>query len=310
MAKVTVSFEWLSGCSGCELSIVDLHERLVAVLEQIDIVRLPILVDVKDYPKAALGIITGALRTDHDIACAKKMRDSCDAILAFGTCAVYGGPQGSGYAHAQSELAEAAFVKNPTTSTHFVPSQGVPTLLEEGVLPLDAAIPVDLYLPGCPPHGYYVFESLKAVLDKRPPEFGEHNVCYHCNRAMKHSAVQALRRVHEGPIEQETCFLSQGILCMGSATLDRCRGACPTRGMPCSGCTGPSETIVREPNRDIRTEVATRMAMMTKIPRPNITREIEKQAKTYYAYAMASPVFRQKPTFLLRRWISEPGAAR
>jgi F420-non-reducing hydrogenase small subunit len=310
MAKVTVSFEWLSGCSGCELSIVDLHERLLTVLEQIDIVRLPILMDVKDYPKAALGIITGALRTDHDIECAKKMRASCDAILAFGTCAVYGGPQGSGYAHAQSELADAAFVKNPTTSTHFVPDQGVPTLLEQGVLPLDAAIPVDRYLPGCPPHAYYVFEALKAVLAAKPPEFGEHNVCFHCDRAMKHTEVKGLRRIHEGAVEQGTCFLSQGILCMGSATLDRCRGACPTRGMPCSGCTGPSESIVLEPNRDVRTEVATRMAMMTKIPKAAVTTEIEKRAKTYFAYAMASPVFRRKPTFLLRRWISQQGAAR
>lgn len=310
MAKVTVSFEWLSGCSGCELSIVDLHERLLSVLEQIDIVRLPILMDVKDYPRAALGIITGALRTHHDVECAKKMRASCDAILAFGTCGVYGGPQGSGYAHAQSELSDTAFVKNPTTSTHFVPSEGVPKLLEEGVLPLDAAIPVDLYLPGCPPHAYYVFEALKAVLGKKAPEFGEHNVCFHCDRHMKHTEVKDVRRIHQGAVEKDTCFLSQGILCMGSATLDRCRGACPTRGMPCSGCTGPSEAVVLEPNRDIRTEIASRMAMMTKIPKERITTEIEKQAKTYYAYAMASPVFRRKPTFLLRRWISQQGAAR
>ena len=56
MAKVTVSFEWLSGCSGCELSIVDLHDRLLKVLEEIQIVRLPILMDVKDYPKAPVMI--------------------------------------------------------------------------------------------------------------------------------------------------------------------------------------------------------------------------------------------------------------
>jgi F420-non-reducing hydrogenase small subunit len=150
---------------------------------------------------------------------------------------VYGGPQGSGYAHAQSELAETAFVKNPTTSTHFVPDKGVPKLLDEGVLPLDAAIKVDLYLPGCPPHAYYVFEALRSVLDGKPPQFGEHNVCFHCDRHMKHTEVSALRRVHEGVIEKETCFLSQGILCMGSATLDRCAapappGACPVRGVP------------------------------------------------------------------------------
>jgi F420-non-reducing hydrogenase small subunit len=308
MAKVTVSFEWLSGCSGCELSIVDLHERLLKVLEAIDIVRLPILMDVKEYPKAALGIITGALRTHHDVECAKKMRKSCDTVLAFGTCAVYGGPQGSGYAHPQSELAESAFVKNPTTSTHFVPDQGVPRLLEEGVLPLDAVISVDRYLPGCPPHAYYVFEALTSILAGKPPEFGQQNVCFHCDRRMKHTEVTTLRRVHEGPIEKDTCFLSQGILCMGSATLDRCRGACPTRGMPCSGCTGPSESIVLEPSRDIRSEVATRMSMMTKIPKATIIAEIEKHSKTYYAYAMASSVFRQKPTFLLRRWTRSQGA--
>ncbi len=60
-----------------------------------------------------------------------------------------------------------------------------------------------------------------------------------------------------------------------------------------------------EPQRDIRTEIADRMSRMTRIKRADIIREIEKRSKTYYAYAMASPVFRKKPTFLLRRWIEQ-----
>ena len=308
MAKVPVSFEWLSGCSGCELSIVDLHERLLRVLEAIELVRLPILMDTKDYPRATLGVITGALRTEHDVECAEHMRKSCDLILAFGTCAVYGGPQGSGYAHTLRELEQAAFLDNKTTSTHFVPDRGVPKLLGRGVAPLDEAISVDLYLPGCPPHAYYVFEALRSVLEGNQPEFGEHNVCYRCERKMRPSEVGALRRVHDGPLDPERCFLAQGVLCMGSATLDRCLAPCPTHGLPCTGCAGPSEHVILEPNRDVRTEVATRMASLSKIPREAILREIELRAKTWYAYAMASPVFRQKPTFLLRRWISQGGA--
>lgn len=308
MSKVPVSFEWLSGCSGCELSIVDMHEKLLKILDAIEIVRLPILADVKDYPKAKLGIITGALRTEHDVECAHKMRKTCDAILAFGVCAVYGGPQGSGYAHTLRELEESAYLTNPTTTTKFVPGEGVPKLLPEGVRPLDSEIEVDLYLPGCPPHPYFVFEALTAVIEGREPEYGAHNVCFRCNRKMEHSAQAKLRRLHEGPIDAAKCFLSQGILCMGSATMDRCLAPCPTRGAPCTGCSGPSEAVILEPYRDIRTEIADRISMMTKIPRAEILREIELRSKTWYAYAMASPVFRQKPTFLLRKWISE-GAA-
>jgi len=310
MSKVPVSFEWLSGCSGCELSVVDMHEKLLRILDSVEIVRMPILADVKGYPEAKLGIITGALRTDHDVHCAKEMRKSCESILAFGICAVYGGPQGSGYAHTLAELEDCSYRKNPTTTTDFVPDQGVPKLLQEGVKPIDSEIDVDLYLPGCPPHPYYVFEALSAVAEGREPEFGNHNVCYRCNRRMDHRDITTLRRIHEGPVDPDVCFLSQGILCMGSATLDRCLAPCPARRQPCTGCAGPSENVILEPNRDIRTEIADRMSQMTKIPRKDIVREIELRSKTYYAYAMASPVFRQKPTFLLRKWIQAEGGAR
>ena len=306
MAKVPVSFEWLSGCSGCELGIVDLHEQLLKVLEVIDIVRLPILMDVKDYPKAAVGIITGALRTEHDVECAEKMRAQCDIILAFGTCAVYGGPQGSSYAHSLQELGDTAYIDNPSTRSNFIPSKGVTKLLDQ-LRPLDSAIECDAYLPGCPPHAYYIFESLAALVEGRDPEFGKQNVCNKCDRKMHHSEVGSLHRIHEVDIDAERCFLSQGVLCMGSATLDRCLGPCPRHGVPCTGCAGPSEAVILEPQKDVRTEIATRMSMMTRIAKADIVEAIEKQAKTHYAYAMASPVFRQKPTFLLRRWIGRQG---
>lgn len=305
--KVSVSFEWLSGCSGCELATVDLHERLLQVLDEIELVRIPILMDVKDYPRAKLGIITGALRTEHDIHCAKEMRKSCDAILAFGICSVYGGPQGSGYAHSVAEIEDTVFRNNPTTRTTFVPDQGIPKLLDE-LKPLDAEIEVDYYLPGCPPNPYYVAESLKAVATGSTPEFGPHNVCYRCHRKMLKSDTASLKRIHEVDLRDDVCLLTQGVLCMGSTTLDRCLAPCPQRGTPCTGCAGPSEHVILEPQRDIRTEIADRMSRMTRVPREEIIREIERRSKTYYAYAMASPVFRQKPTFLLRRWIREEGA--
>jgi coenzyme F420-reducing hydrogenase gamma subunit len=200
--------------------------------------------------------------------------------------------------HSLGELEDAVFRHNTTTHTTLVPDRGVPRLLPE-LLPLDAEIRVDFYLPGCPPNPYYVAESLTAIASGRPPEFGAHNVCFRCDRRMQKSEVSALRRRPEVDLADDVCLLSQGVLCMGSATLDRCPRALPAAGVACTGCAGPSEHVILEPNRDVRTEIADRMARMTRIPRADVVREIERRAKTYYAYAMASPVFRQKPTFFL-----------
>lgn len=305
MAKLPVSFEWLSSCSGCELSVVDLHEKLLAVLDDIEIVRLPILMDEKGYPKAKLGIISGALRTEHDVECAHHMRESCELILAFGVCSVYGGPQGSCYAHTQKDLEETLFTLGPTTRTHFVPDQGIPKLLEGGVRQLDSEIVVDHYLPGCPPSPYFIAAALKRIIAGADDEFGPQNVCFRCNRKMKQTDCATIQREHQITLDPELCFLSQGVVCLGGASLDRCLAPCPKRGVPCTGCGGPSELVALEPHRDIRTEIADRMSMLTKIPRAEILAEVEHQAKTHYAYAMASPVFRQKPTFLIRRWTSK-----
>ena len=300
--KVRLSIEWLSGCSGCELGIVDLHEKLLAVLSEVELVRCPILMDTKEYVPADVGLITGSLRTDHDVESAHKMRKACKTIIAFGTCPVYGGPHGASFAHENEELLSRAYQKNPSTTTTTLP-QNVPTLLEAGTRPLDAEIAVDLYMPGCPPHAAFIFEGLTSLLRAAQPKIGRRNVCFGCDRAMVKTEVTKMRRAFEGELDPKTCFLSQGCLCLGSVTLDRCLSPCPKVGVPCFSCAGPSESIILEPQKDVRTEVATRMAHLTKIPYDDIVKAIEQQAKTFYAYAMSSPVFRQKPTFLLKKWI-------
>ena len=63
--------------------------------------------------------------------------------------------------------------------------------------------------------------------------------------------------------------------------------------------------ILTEPNRDIRTELAERMARLTLIEEKEVIRSIEQSAKTHYAYAMATKMVGGKPTFLIRRWMAE-----
>ncbi len=294
-AEKTVSFEWLSGCSGCEVAFADLHEDLPSVIKVIKLVRFPILMDTKGYVPADYGLITGSIRTSHDIEAAHKMREACKTIVALGTCPVYGGPHGIGYAHDRDELLQGSFVNNPTTCTQHIPDQ-VPELLAHN-RPLDSEIKVDVYLPGCPPHPRIIIEGLRALIEEGfQPKFSQHNICFSCPRRMIETQVSSIQRNYEGTVDPDLCFLSQGYLCFGSVALDRCLAPCPKAGIPCFSCGGPSIQVILEPQKDIRALLAEQMSNLTKIPKSAIVEEITTHTKTYYMFLDSSPMLRKKPT--------------
>lgn len=303
MGKVKLNTEWLTGCGGCHVGIVDLHEKILDVLGAVEINHCPVLTDIKNIPQADVGIVTGAVRNEHDREAAKAMREACKTIIAFGTCAVYGGLTGAALAHSREELLDRVFVNNKTTKGK-PPTQKVPPL-EHVVQPIDEVIDVDLYLPGCPPHAGFIFDALISLVEGRAPKAKDENVCGRCTREMRQTDVAQLKRFHEGIPEEGLCFLSQGYICLGSVTLDRCMAPCVQSGVPCTGCAGPTMQVLTEPNHDIRTEVADRMASLTKIKRDDVMTAMERSAKTHYAYAMASKMVGQKPTFLIKKWIAE-----
>ncbi len=302
-AKLKLNTEWLSVCGGCHVGIVDLHEKMLDVLGAVELQHCPVLTDVKDYPPADVGILTGAIRNEHDRRAAEGMRKSCSKIIAFGTCAVYGGLPGANLAHSREDVLDAVYAKSPTTQGD-APTREV-SPLEKLVTPLDEVIDVDLYLPGCPPHAAFIFDALLSLVENRPPKAGDESVCARCQRAMAKTQVAAIKANHEGLPDPKQCLLSQGYLCLGSVTLDRCLAPCPNLGVPCTGCAGPTLQILKEPNRDLRTEVAERMARLTNIGEAAVVQAMERNAKTFYAYAMASKMVGQKPTFLIRKWIRD-----
>ena len=307
--KVRLNTEWLCDCGGCHVAIVDLHEKILQVIEDIQIQKCPVLTDVKDYPEADIGILTGSVRTEHDRHAALEMRKKCKTIIAFGTCAVYGGLHGAGLAHTREEIMDYVYKSTPTTKTDFIPDSDV-TGLEHVVTPIDEVIDVDLYLPGCPPHAHYIFESLSSLVEGREPKAGQETVCAGCKRVMKKTEVSTISNSQEGIADDDICFLSQGYICLGSVTLDRCLAPCPNHGIMCTGCAGPTMQILSEPNHDIRTEVSERMSRLTNIDYDTIINHIEKSAKTHYAYAMATKMIGNKPTFLIQKWIADVEAGK
>ena len=302
--KTTLSTEWLSVCGGCHVAIVDLHEKILDVLKAVDIVRSPLLMDERDYPEADVGLISGAIRTEHDVEVAQKMRESCKTVVAFGTCAVFGGISGAAMVHSPEEILDRVYKQSRSTdnAAGTLPNKRIPAM-SATVRPLDDVINVDLYLAGCPPHAAFIFDALLALTKGRPPKARQETVCARCDRSMEKRDTTELKTSLDGIPEPGVCFLSQGYICMGSVTLDRCLAPCPTNGVPCTGCAGPTRQILTEPNRDIRTELAARMSKLTKIEPAAVRDKIEKTAKNRYAYAMASGMIRNKPTFLIEKWI-------
>ena len=173
------------------------------------------------------------------------------------------------------------------------------------VTPLDEAIDVDLYMPGCPPHAAFILDGLLALVTGRKPKANAETVCGRCKRAMKKTDVDGLRSGIECIPDPDVCMLSQGFVCLGSVTLDRCMAPCPNQGVPCTGCAGPTMQVLTEPNRDIRTEVADRMSRLTQIEADVVVEEIQQQAKSHYAYAMATKMIGGKPTFQINKWIAD-----
>jgi len=299
--KARVSTEWLSGCSGCHVSIVDLHEKLLGLVDEVDFVRVPVLMDEKGYPDADVGIVEGAIRSEHDRECVTKMRKSVKKLIAFGSCAVYGGPSGLGWLHTKEEVLNQAYSVGPTNAPGQRPDADAP-VLEESVVPIDDVVDVDFYLPGCPPHPYFIAAGLRTILGVSAPPLTAKSVCADCTRKMRKKTGVTLKKGAVTADDPELCFLSQGVVCMGSVSLNRCQAPCPAVGIACTGCCGPSMMIVTEPHLDMRTMLAKRMSRLLGIDETEIRNYIEADAKTFYSYVVGSPILFKKPTVELREW--------
>ncbi len=260
---VRVSSEWLNSCSGCEISIVDMGERLLDVLQVADIVHLPALVDSKYFgqlgdqkhlslPEADVGLISGGIRNEEHLEVAHEMRRKCKIIIALGTCATHGGIPALANSYTPGQIMERAFTTETTDKTDAYPSDGVPRMLET-CCAVDEKIKVDIYLPGCPPHPDQVFNALVALVQGKPLSVSNKSVCDTCPTVRKGKGelkqvrrfLQAPQyRAADEPLDQMRCLLEQGLLCMGPVTHAGCGGGavtprCISARVPCRGCSGP-----------------------------------------------------------------------
>jgi NAD-reducing hydrogenase small subunit len=165
-----VATVWLGGCSGCHMSFLDLDERLLDLAGLVDLVYSPIA-DVKEFPADVdVTLVEGAVANEDNLEMIKKVRARTRVLIAMGDCAV---------------TANVTALRNPLPLQKVLAASGyrelvdpVPKLLPR-VQPVHKVVPVDGFLPGCPPTADEIWAAVTALLDGRPirdgataPRFG------------------------------------------------------------------------------------------------------------------------------------------
>ena len=153
---------WLGGCSGCHMSLLDLDEKLIDLAARVDLVYSP-LVDVQEYPEDVDAVLVeGAVANEEQLHQIRRIRERTRIVVSLGDCAVSGnvtalrnplGSAGPALTRAYAETPDAV----------------VPALLDR-VLPVHEVVPVDVYLPGCPPAPELIGQVLEDLLAGRAPD--------------------------------------------------------------------------------------------------------------------------------------------
>jgi F420-non-reducing hydrogenase small subunit len=265
MAKVKVAEEWLNACAGCEIAILNVGDVLVDLLvNNLEFVHIPVILDKKYYgqtgeetgklsiPEAVVGIVSGGVRNSEHQEVLEEMRRKCQILIALGTCATDGGIPAMINMYGNESLNEYVFKDSPSTDPAAVPNQHVPQLLEY-TYALDEFVPIDIYLPGCPPHPDWIAASVLALLDgKTEFKMPERSVCDTCPTIRERKkGMGDIKRILSTPefdpakpLNEMRCLLEQGYLCLGPVTKAGCGGTngnprCLNTRMPCRGCYGP-----------------------------------------------------------------------
>jgi len=201
-----------ASCDGCQLTLLDCEDELLAVTE---------VVQIANFPEASreilrgpydISLVEGSITTPHDAERIHKIRRQSKILVAIGSCATAGGIQ------ALRNFRDVRdFIKIVYANPDYIESLNKSTPIADHVF-------VDYELRGCPINKNQLLDFFKAVLSGRKPSFYSYSVCIECKR------------------KGNTCVMvSKGEPCLGPVTQAGCGAICPSYNRGCYGCFGPKE---------------------------------------------------------------------
>ncbi len=170
MARLRLATVWLGGCSGCHMSFLDMDEWLIELARWANIVYSP-FVDAKEFPENVdATLVEGAVANEDHLQLARQIRQRSRWVISFGDCAVTGNVTAMrncfGGAH---EVLDRGYIQLATHNPGWPSDPGHLPILLDRVTPLHEAIPVDFFIPGCPPPAPRIRQVLSALIEGKQP---------------------------------------------------------------------------------------------------------------------------------------------
>ena len=180
MNKPKIASDWMCGCAGCHMSLLDMDERILQIVELADLRATPIT-DLKEPDESGVdvGVLEGGINNSANEEVAHKMRQRAKILVALGDCAVFGGVP------AMRNLcgAEAALRRAYVEAESNEPNSQIPNDPELATMTKARAIhevvPVDYSVPGCPPDADTIFHVLAELAQGRKPEIKDDLLHWH-----------------------------------------------------------------------------------------------------------------------------------
>ncbi|MFV8750264.1 oxidoreductase [Nannocystaceae bacterium ST9] len=203
----------LASCDGCQLTLLDLEDELLAIAGAIDIVHFPEAGPIADaHDRFDLVLVEGSVSTPEQLIELREIRARASKLITIGACATAGGVQALRNFSDHAEFARVVYAR-----PDYVASLATSTAVA-------AHVPVDFELRGCPISKFQLLELISATLAGRRPDIADESVCMECKRA------------------GNVCVMVVGDqACLGPVTHAGCGALCPKFSRGCFGCFGPKE---------------------------------------------------------------------
>ncbi len=205
--KPSIAIFGLTSCEGCQLSLLDLHEKFLELTKYLDIDEFRLIEDERERSHYDISFVEGNPVTEENLEILKHIRKISDVVVVLGNCADLGGVWEIKNYHDIKKIGCHVYKK-------------CDSIENRAIIEVPKAIKADYVIPGCPINAQNFLALVYSVLNKKPWALKQNPVCWECQ------------------INKNPCLLQQGKICLGPLALGGCNSVCLNSRQECWACRG------------------------------------------------------------------------